>query len=294
MTELLQSVADGFALGAMYALAALGIGLVFGVMRLINFAYGELITAAAYTLLLTKDFPVGLRIVLAVAAAVALSLTMEFVFRPLRVATPATMLITTFAVSFLLQNVAVLWFGTRGESIGFLANLNRAFQIGDVRILWITLVSIGIGAVLLTAIAYLLNNTSIGLQMRAAAADFRTARLLGVRATRVIIFAFVLSGALAAVVAMVLAVQRPLATPTFGFMVVIPALVGVVVGGLDRLLAATLGGFAIGFATVVLGDLLPSESRVFLNSALFGLVIVVLLVKPNGLFIRGAAPAERL
>ena len=134
MTDLIQSLVDGVALGSLYALAALGIGLVFGVMRLINFAYGELITAAAYTLLLTKDLHVGLRIILALAVAVALSLVMEFVFRPLRVATPATMLITTFAVSFLLQNVAVLRFGTQGESIGFLAHLNRAFEIGDIRI----------------------------------------------------------------------------------------------------------------------------------------------------------------
>ena len=294
MTEFLQSVADGIALGALYALAALGIGLVFGVMRLLNFAYGELITAAAYTLMLTKDFPVGVRIVLALAVAVALSLIMEFVFRPLRVATPATMLVTTFAISFLLQNIAVLWFGTRGESMNFLTSLNRAFQISGVRIRWITLVSIVVGGILLAAIAYLLNRTDIGLQMRAAAADFQTARLLGVRATRVIVFAFILSGALAAVVAMMLAVSRPLATPRFGFLVVIPALVGVVVGGLNRLLPATIGGFAIGFATIILSDLLPSESRVFLNSALFGLVIVVLLIKPNGLFIRGAAAAERL
>ena len=204
------------------------------------------------------------------------------------------MLVTTFAISFLLQNVALLWFGARGEAMNFLPSLNRAFELGGVRIRWITLVAIILGAILLAAIAYVLDRTDIGLQMRAAAADFRTARLLGVKATRVIVFAFALSGFLAAVVAMILAVQRPLATPTFGFMVVIPALVGVVVGGLDRLLPATVGGFVIGFATVILGDLLPSESRVFLNSALFGLVIVVLLVRPSGLFIRGTAAVERL
>ncbi len=294
MTEFVQSLVDGVALGSIYALAALGIGLVFGVMRLVNFAYGEVITAAAYTLLLTKDAPIGLRIALALAVAVALSMAMEFVFRPLRVATPATMLVTTFAVSFMLQNIAILRFGTRGESINFLAGLNRAFEIGSIRVRWITVVSIGVGTALLAGVGYLLDRTDIGLQMRAAAADFRTARILGVRATRVIVFAFALSGLLAAAIAMMLAVQRPLATPSFGFLVVIPALVGVVVGGLDRLLPATIGGFVVGFATVLIGNLLPSESRVFLNSALFGLVIVVLLVKPNGLFIRGAASVERL
>jgi len=294
MTELFQSIADGVALGSLYALAALGIGLVFGVMRLVNFAYGEVITVAAYSLLLTKDFPLWARIIVAVLSAIALSLMMEFVFRPLRTATPATMLVTTFAISFLLQNLATLRFGSRGESINFLSNLNQAMTLGGVRVRYITLVSIGVGLVLLAATALLLNRTDIGLKMRAAAADFQTARLLGVRARSVIVFAFTLSGILAAAVAMMLAVQRPLATPTFGFLVVIPALVGVVVGGLDRLLAATAGGFVIGFATVILSDLLPSESRVFLNSALFGLVIVVLLLKPDGVFIRSGRSAERL
>lgn len=294
MTEFLQSLIDGVALGSLYGLAALGIGLVFGVMRLVNFAYGELITAGAYTLLLTKNLPVPVRIVATLVVVLAMSLIMELVFRPLRIATPATMLVTTFAVSFLLQNVAILWFGTRGEAMNFLPSLNTAISIGGLRVRWITLLAIGVGVVLLSVVAYILGRTSIGLQMRAAAADLETARLLGVRATKVIVLAFLLSGALAAVVAMMLAVQRPLSTPTLGFQVVIPALVGVVVGGLDRLVPATAGGFAIGLATVLLGDLLPSESRVFLNSALFSLVIVVLVVRPRGLFIRGTASAERL
>lgn len=294
MTELLQSVADGIALGSLYAVAALGIGLVFGVLRLVNFAYGEVITAAAYTLLLTGALPVWVRIILAMAVAVALSLLMELVFRPLRGATPATMLVTTFALSFLLQNIAALRFGTRGESLNFLTGLNRAFDVGGVKIRYITLVSIAVGAVLLGVTAFILNRTDVGLKMRAAAADFQTARLLGVRAKSVIVIAFVMSGVLAASVAVTIAVQRPLVTPSYGFFIVIPALVGVVVGGLDRLLPATLGGFLVGFATVILGTLLPSESRVFLNSALFGLVIVVLLVKPNGLFLRQSATVERL
>ncbi len=294
MSEVLQSVTDGAALGSLYALAALGIGLVFGVMRLVNFAYGEVITASAYTLLLTKGLPVWVRIILALAVAVLLSLAMEVVFRPLRLATPATMLVATFAVSFVLQNAASLGFGTQGDSVNFLPTLNQAFDLGGIRIRYITLISIVVGGALLAATAFVLNRTDIGLKMRAAAADFQTARLLGVKATSVIVFAFVLSGVLAAVVAMMLAVQRPLATPSFGFLIVIPALVGVVVGGMERLLTATSGGFLIGFATVVLSDLLPSESRVFLNSALFGLVIVVLLVKPSGLFIRNRETEERL
>jgi branched-chain amino acid transport system permease protein len=136
-----------------------------------------------------------------------------------------------------------------------------------------------------------LGRTAIGLQMRAAAADFRAARLLGVRADAVIGFAFLIAGLLAAAVAILLTVQRPLVTPTFGLQVVIIALVGVVVGGIDRLGSATLGGFAIGFAVSVLGDLLPAEERVFLPSFVFLLVIITLLLRPSGLFARGRQTA---
>lgn len=292
---LLQSLADAVALGALLALVAMGLGLMFGVMRLINFAYGELITAGAYALLLTNHLPVWFSIVVCFAVVLVLALLMDVTFRPLRLASPTTMLVATFALSFLLQNIFLLVFGTRGEAIGFLPELNQAVLIAGLRIRWVTIVSIALGSLLLLAMWLILSRTSVGLQIRAAAADFQTARLLGVPANRVIRVAFVLASFLAATVTLMLAIQRPLVTPTFGFLVVIPALVGVVVGGMDRLVTATLGGFAIGFATGMLADLLPSGQRVFLNSALFALVIVVLLVKPNGLFVRGRAPtAERL
>lgn len=289
-----QLLIDATALGALLALVAMGIALVFGVMRLVNFAYGELITIGAFTLVLTKGWPIVLRVLAAFVVVIASSLLMEVIFRPLRRATAATMLVATFALSFLLQNMFLLIFGPQGETIEFLAPLNRAIEIGDLRIRWITIIAIALGAVLLGFMSWLLGKTSVGLQMRAAAADFTTARILGVRAGRVIMLAFVLSGFLAAAVTLVLAVQRPLATPNYGFVVLVPALVGVVVGGLGKLLPATLGGFAIGFATVVLGDLLPSGSRVFLNSVLFAIVIIVLLVRPDGLFTGRTGVAERV
>ncbi len=289
-----QLLIDATALGALLALVAMGIALVFGVMRLVNFAYGELITIGAFTLVLTKGWPIVLRVLAAFVVVIASSLLMEVIFRPLRTATAATMLVATFALSFLLQNMFLFIFGPQGETIEFLAPLNRAIEIGDLRIRWITIIAIAIGAVLLGFMSWLLGKTSVGLQMRAAAADFTTARILGVRAGRVIMLAFVLSGFLAAAVTLVLAVQRPLATPNYGFVVLVPALVGVVVGGLGKLVPATLGGFAIGFATVVLGDLLPSGSRVFLNSVLFAIVIIVLLVRPDGLFTGRTGVAERV
>jgi branched-chain amino acid transport system permease protein len=292
----LQSVIDGIGLGAIYAVVAVGIGLVFGVMRLVNFAYGELITAGGYTLALLSGAPGIVAIIACFAVVVTLALIQERVaFRPLRGASPATMLITTFAVSFLLQNVYLLIFGSRGSTVGTLGGLNTAISVGSLQIRWITIVAVIAGVVLLTSLTLVLNRTMLGLQLRAAAADFTTARSLGVRANRVITAAFAISGMLAAAVAVLLTVQSPLVTPDYGVSVTIFALVGVVVGGLDRLVTASLGGFAIGFATAFVGDLLPSSASAYLPSVVYGAVIIVLLARPSGLFAGArASAAERV
>lgn len=284
-----QYLIDGVSLGAIYGLVAIGIGLVFGVMRLVNFAYGELITLGGYVLAYLNGVPPVLAILACFGAVVGLALLQErVVFRRLRGASPATMLVTSFAVSFLLQAVYLLAFrgaeGQQGKIVATLGGLNNAFSVGSINIRWILLVSVVAGICLLAATALVLNRTSIGLHMRAAATDFRTARILGVRANRVIAFAFLISGILAASVSVLLTVQFPLVDPQYGVDVTILALVGVVVGGLDRLWTATLGGFVVGFVYSLFGDLLSSTHRVYLPSFVFGLVIVVLLVRPGGLF----------
>ncbi len=293
----IQSLVDAIGLGSVYALIAIGLALIFGVMRLVNFAHGELITAAGYTLVVAHDLPAPVAIALAVLVAVTLAWLMERVaFRRLRGAQPATMLVATFAVAFALEAVWLIVFGARGESADLLSSLNKpAIHSGDVVIRWVTIAMLGVGGILLAATTLLLNRTMIGLQMRAAAADFRAARLLGVRADRVISVAFVISGVLAAAVAVLLTAQQPLVTPTFGLEITILALVGIVVGGMDRLTTATLGGFAIGFLNSLLGNLLPADQRVYLPSAVFLIVIVVLLVRPAGIFApRGSSTAERV
>lgn len=286
-----QTLVDAVGLGAVYALMAVGIGLVFGVLRLINFAYGQLVMAGAYTLAYTSDWPVAASIVACFAVVIALSLAMErAVFRPLRTQSPAVMLVTTFAVAFLLQSVALLidvGDDTIGEPAASIASLNQAIDVAGVDVRKITIVAIVTAVVALSLLAILLARTSIGLHMRAAATDFQTARLVGVRANTVIGFAVLLSGVLAATVAVILTVQFPLVSPDFALRDTIVVLVGVVVGGIDRLWTATLGGFTIGFATGIINGALPTDGTVFLPSAVFALVIFVLLLRPAGLFARG-------
>jgi branched-chain amino acid transport system permease protein len=293
----LQVQVDAIGLGAIYALMAVGIGLVFGVMRLVNFAYGQLIMAGAFALAFASDhnWPVAVGIALCFGVVLALSLAMErVVFRPLRTQSAAVMLIATFAVAFLLQSIALLWFGPLGKTATSLVQLNRPVEIGSVEIRKITIVAIVTAVVCLLLLVALLNRTALGLHMRAAAIDSQTARLLGVRANLVSTASVLIAGALAAVVAVMLTVQFPTVTPTFALQDTILVLAGVVVGGMTRLLSATLGGFLIGYVSGILGGALPSAQSQYLPSLVFGLVILVLLLRPDGLFTRGRGLVERV
>ena len=155
----LQVQVDAIGLGAIFALMAVGIGLVFGVMRLVNFAYGQLIMAGAFAIAFAsdRDWPVGVGIALCFAVVLALSLAMErVVFRPLRGQSAAVMLIATFAVAFLLQSIALLWFGPLGKTASSLVQLNRPVEIGGLDIRKITIVTIVTAAVCLLLLVALL------------------------------------------------------------------------------------------------------------------------------------------
>jgi branched-chain amino acid transport system permease protein len=285
-----QTLADAFGLGSIYALMAVGIGLVFGVLRLVNFAYGQLVMAGAFAIAFASEhgWPVAVGILLCFGVVLVLSFLMDrIVFRPLRGHSPAVMLVATFAVAFLLQSIALLWFGALGKIATSLASLNQPVTISGVDIRKISIVAICVAGGCLLALVLLLNRTSIGLHMRASAMDFRTARLLGVRADRVISSAVLVSGLLAGAVAVLMTVQTPLVTPAFALRDTILVLAGVVLGGMNRLVPATLGGFAIGFASGLLGGALPTDQSQYLPSILFAGVILVLLVRPEGLFARG-------
>jgi branched-chain amino acid transport system permease protein len=294
-----QNLIDAAALGSVYALMAVGIGLVFGVLRIVNFAYGQLIMAGAYTLALTNGWNPALSIVTCFAIVIGLSVAMDVVvFRPLRRAEPATMLIAAFAVSLLLYYIALLKFTVLGKTVGTLTGLNRPIGDGQLIVRWIWVVDVITAVLALAALLALLTRTNLGLHMRAAAADFRTARMLGVRANRTILVAVVLSGALAAVVAVLMTIETPYVTPDYALRDTIIVLVGVVVGGMDRLWTAALGGFAIGFVTSFLAAKLPIfglGDPKYLDSAVFALVILTLLLRPDGLFARrGHRPVERV
>jgi branched-chain amino acid transport system permease protein len=282
--RLVQTLVDAVSVGGLYALTALGIGLIFGVMRLINFAHSQLIMAAGYAVLVFFTQSVALAIFGAIVASVVLALLIErAAFRPLRSADPATLLIASFAVSFFLEKTMIMFVGSRPKGVDFLPALAGQVEIAGIRLQLLQLVTILVCVVLLVATTWFLRATRLGLEMRAAAENFRMAEVLGIRSDRVIAAAFAISGLLAAAVACLFVAQTGVVQPRMGLALVIIAFVGTVIGGLGSLPGSALGGFLVGVATILLQALLPPDLRVFREAFLFVAVTIVLLLRPQGL-----------
>lgn len=284
MSSFVQDVVDAAALGSFYALFALGIALIFGIMRLVNFAQGELIMVGSYAVYLTQSLWWPLVVLAGVGSAVAMALITERVaFRPVRGASPATLLITSFAVSYLLQSGARLIFTSLPKSADINPLLRESFTVGGVFVSWLTVITIGVTAALLGGLALFLRRTSMGTQMRAAAEDFDAARLCAVDANRVVAVAFGLSGLLAGAAALLLVGQTGTIFPGMGLTPVLFGFTAAVIGGMGSLPGAVLGGYLLGAISTVLTITLPNSVAPFRDAVLFLIVMVVLTVRPDGI-----------
>ena len=282
--EIIQTMVDALSVGGLYALTALGIGLIFSVMRLGNFAHSEFVTVAAYVLFALSGHALIMSIAGAVLVAMLLAvLTERIAFRPLRNADPATLLISSFTVSMFLQKLMIFLVGSRPKALDPLPLLNGSIHLGGAQISALKMVTIAVCAILLAGLTLFLTKTRFGLEMRAAAENFTMSRLLGVRANTVIATAFALSGILAATVALLFSAQTGFVHPRFGVQLVIIAFVATVIGGLGNLTGAAVGGFLVGVVSTLLQAFLPDELRPFREAFLFGAVILVLLFRPQGL-----------
>jgi branched-chain amino acid transport system permease protein len=293
MEVTLQHIVNALSLGSLYALIALGIALIFGIMQLINFAHGELIMGAGYALLLIGIVPWQVAIPAVVAGAIALALAMERVaFRPVRGESATTLLVTSFAVSFLLQSLALFVFGARPKSVSLPSFVAEGFVIGDVQIPKLHIVTVFVTFGFLASLAFFFKFARLGIQMRAAAEDFLMSLLVGVRADRVIASAFALSGLLAGVAAVLFVGQTATLTPIMGLTPLIVGVVATVIGGMGSLLGAVVGGYLLGFVSVALQVLLPVELRPFRDAFVFSAVIAVLLFRPQGLLAPASSQAR--
>lgn len=284
MSTFLQAIVDAATLGSFYAIFALGIALTFGIMRLLNLAYGEFIMVGAFTIYLARDLPWPLIVMVTVVAVVIVSLITERIaFRPVRGASDATLLITSFAVSFLLQSIARLIFTTLPRSAEVAPFMSKSFEIGTISIGWLSVSTVGITLLVLFSLAAFLRKTDLGMRMRASAENFKAAQFCGVDANRVIATAFVLSGSLAALAALLLVSQTGGLTTTMGVTPVLFGFTAAVVGGMGSLPGSVLGGYLLGAASTMLDIALAADVAPFRDAFLFGLVLVVLFFKPNGL-----------
>ncbi|MDE9451931.1 branched-chain amino acid ABC transporter permease [Aliiroseovarius sp. Z3] len=300
MTNFAQLFFDAASLGGLYAMAALGIALIFGVMNLVNFAHGEYIAFCVFALIVPSTdavavmflgrAPAVLLVPLILVIGGMIAVASEYaVFRHLRNADPVAMMISSFALGFVIRNVLLATYGGRPKAISLWPELNTPVQIAGASVPLLQVIVILTTLLVVAALAFLLKKTRLGLEMRAAAENFTMARLLGVRANVVITGAFALSGALAAAVALIMATQTGVADVRMGGQIMLVAFIATVIGGLGSLPGAVAAGFLIGGVSVLLQAFLPLEARPFRDAFLYTLVIACLLLRPQGLFVPASA-----
>jgi branched-chain amino acid transport system permease protein len=309
----IQQVVNALSAGSLYALMAVGLAMVFGILRLINFAHGDMMMIAAY--LAVFSLGAGLSLALAlpviVLGTVAVGLLMERVaYRPIRGAPDVAMLLTSFAVGQILQNGTLLTTRLAGKPtlIAFPSPdlLNGVVTLGAITIPKVNVASFVAGIVLLGLLSLFVTRTTLGLSMRAAAEDLAAARLVGINVNRVVATAFAIGAALAAVAGLLYSVQAGQINPYMGFTPVLKAFIAAVIGGFGSITGAVLGGYVLGFLEVLvtslagIGDILPAgsvppEIRSFLqhwlpsglaswrDAVVFVVLILVLLVRPQGI-----------
>ncbi len=287
MDIFLQNLINALALGGVYALLALGLALVFSILGLINFAHGELLTICAYSILgglIILSLPFWPAVAFGILVTAGAAILMERVaFRPVRDASAASMLLTSFAISALLQISFQNAISPRGKAVVTPAFFKEALAIGELVIGSIQALSILATTLLLIALTVFLRRTMLGLAMRAAAVDFQTTRLMGIRANAVIATAFALSGILAGVAGMLWMAQAGGVRPAMGLVPVLKAFIAVILGGLGSLPGAVAGGFLLGLIELFLRAYLPSSLLEFREAIAILIVIAILFYRPQGL-----------
>ncbi|WP_421708660.1 branched-chain amino acid ABC transporter permease [Algihabitans sp.] len=286
MEVFVQQTINALSLGGIYALLALGLAVVFSIVRLINFAHGEVMTVTGYGIwfILLSGFPVGLAIAFGVMAAVATSMTMERVaFRQMRGADVTTLLITSFAVSQIIQVVFQAGISARPVAVILPGWLTDSIMIGSVRVGMVSVLSIVVVIVSLIFLRLVLTRSVTGIAMRAAAEDFAVVRLMGISANRIIATAFAISGILAGIAAVLWVASRGSVDPLMGAIPVLKAFIATVVGGLGSLGGAVVGGFVLGVVEVYLQAFLPEDMLPYRDAIALSIIVGILVLRPDGL-----------
>ncbi|MGH3196740.1 MAG: branched-chain amino acid ABC transporter permease [Streptosporangiaceae bacterium] len=296
MSFFFQELVNGVTTGALYSLIALGFSMVYGVLKLLNFAHGDLYMVGAYIGFFVIQFfggaahldipvPLLLAIMFLLAAGLVggLGVAMErFAYRPLRDAPRIAPLITAIGMSFFLENAALLLFGAqyRVYNTSEFISLSSGIQIGSVTIDSVQILVLVLGIVLMAGLQQLVHRTKLGKQMRAVAADREAAEMLGINVNFIISATFFLGSALAGVAGIMGGLLFNQVTNTIGFIVGLKAFTAAVVGGIGSIPGAMLGGLLIGIAESFVTGYISST---YTNLLVFALLIIVMLLRPSGL-----------
>jgi branched-chain amino acid transport system permease protein len=288
MTTLIQNIVDGLGRGSTYSLLALGISLIFGVMHLVNFAHAELITVGAYVAYALSTMGVGwwLLVPAIVVAAIVASMAVEVAaFRWVRNSSPFTLLLTSFAIERLSRALWQVLVSPRKQTFSGPGWAFDTWEFGGIRVEVMDVVTIVVTIAVLAMTALVFKRTLFGIAVRASAEDFDAARLMGVRADRVISGAFGFAGLLAGVAAVLILMRSPSAEPTLGSDWLIKAVVAAIIGGLGSFSGAVIGGLSLGLAEVFFRSYLPDGTTERLTDAfVFLLITALFIVRPAGLF----------
>ena len=283
MQYMISVLLSGIAVGGQYALIAIGYTMVYGILRLINFAHGDIFTAAGFFMVyLCTALPVQIAIPLVVILTVVLGFTVERVaYKPLRSAPRMSVMISAIGVSYLLQNL--MWYVTGGLAKQYptIPWISNSITIGTATTKVVTLVTPLLTILLVIALVTIIQKTKIGMAMRAVSKDFETAQLMGIKIDSVISTTFIIGSLLAAVGSVLYFSNYTSVTPTVGAMPGLKAFVAAVFGGIGSIPGAVIGAFIIGICENIIKAL---GYTTFSDAFTFALLIVILLFKPTGLF----------
>ncbi|MBP1926901.1 branched-chain amino acid transport system permease protein [Sedimentibacter acidaminivorans] len=282
----MQQLANGISIGSLYALIAIGYTMVYGILRLINFAHGDIFMMAAYFMVFSMinfSLPWYIAIVLVIISTVILGVVIERIaYKPLRDAPRMSIMISAIGVSFFLENLATYLFTGVPKGFPDIPFLTQAANIGGISLSVATIVTPIITIILLLCVLFITNKTKIGMAMRAVSKDYETARLMGIKINRVISTTFVIGSALAAVGAVLWGAKYPSVMPLMGVMPGLKCFVAAVLGGIGNTTGAVIGGFILGMGEMMIVAFLPLLTG-YRDAFAFIVLIIVLIVKPTGL-----------
>lgn len=278
----IQYTIDVLSQGLFDALIALGLALPFGILGMVNFAYSGLIAGGAYAIFYTEGIGWVPAAVLGVLCATALSVLLErTTFRPLRGKGEVSLLVTSFAGTYLIEQILSLVSGSGVKVVTAPTVLSSIITAGSLQVPVSTIFAASITLVVGGALAAFLKFTPIGVDMRAAAEDQLAAQLMGVRTSAVLMMSFLITGLIAGLVAMVYVVQLGALDPSMGTEPLLVAFVAIVLAGRSGLLAAVIGGFALGVCLEIVQIILPSGIAGYRDAVVYGLVLAVMMIRPR-------------